>query len=122
MPTLDERVTNILTFVQRQAKRNPDVVYGDGQERSRDTPEARQFCRKLAADGIVLLKNQRGLLPFKAGRVRSLAVIGPNAKGRVISGGGSAALKATYVVSPLEGMEAGLYEGLNIEYELGCYG
>lgn len=50
--TLDTRVTNLLTFVQRLARENPDVVYGDGKEGSRDSPGARIFCRKLAADGM----------------------------------------------------------------------
>lgn len=121
MPTLDERVLNILNFVQQQARRNPDIVYGDGKEGSRDSPETRRFCRKLAADGIVLLKNQRALLPLNSNRVRRVAVIGPNAKERVISGGGSAALKPTYVVTPLEGIQAGAYKGLTIDYEVGCY-
>ncbi|KAF9021687.1 glycoside hydrolase family 3 protein [Hymenopellis radicata] len=101
---LDERVTNMLTFIQHQARRNPEVVYGDGIERSRDSPKARVFCRKVAADGIVLLKNRDNLLPLSAGKIKRLAIIGPNAKERVISGGGSAQLKATY-----------------INYHVGCY-
>lgn len=96
--TLDERVINLLTFVQQRARESPDVVYGDGKEESRDSPEARKFCRKLAADGIVLLKNQNKLLPLQPTKVKKLAVIGPNARERVISGGGSAALKPTYVM------------------------
>ncbi|KAF5386631.1 hypothetical protein D9615_001768 [Tricholomella constricta] len=119
--TLDERVTNLLTFVQKQARRNPEVVYGDGIERSRDTSEGRQFCRKLAADGTVLLKNRDNLLPLSASKVKRLAIIGPNAKERIISGGGSAALKAIYVVTPFDGVSSGASEGMTIEYEVGCY-
>ncbi|KAK0240437.1 glycoside hydrolase family 3 protein [Armillaria nabsnona] len=118
---IDERVTTLLRFVQHQARRNPDIVYGDGKERSRDSPEARAFCRKLAADGIVLLKNENNLLPLAAGKVKSLAIMGPNAKGSVISGGGSAQLKATYVVTPYAGIKAGAPEELDIDYEVGCY-
>ncbi len=119
---IDERVTTLLRFVQHQARRNPDIVYGDGKERSRDSPEARAFCRKLAADGIVLLKNENNLLPLVAGKVKSLAIIGPNAKGSVISGGGSAQLKATYVVTPYAGIKVGAPKELDIDYEVGCYG
>ena len=36
--TLNERVANMLTFVQRQTQRNPEVVFGDGVERTHDTP------------------------------------------------------------------------------------
>lgn len=90
-PTLDARAAAMLAFVQKLARRNPDVVYGDGEERSRDSPEARRFCRRLAADGLVLLKNRDAVLPIRE-RTR-IAMIGPAVHGRVISGGGSAALK-----------------------------
>ncbi|THH27625.1 hypothetical protein EUX98_g6566 [Antrodiella citrinella] len=119
--TLDERVTNILSFVQHQAKRNPEVVYGDGQERTRDSPQIRSFARMLAADGMVLLKNDDAILPIKAEKVKRVAIIGPNAKERVISGGGSAALKASYVVTPYDGLLVNAPEGIQIDYEVGCY-
>ncbi|KAJ7066458.1 glycoside hydrolase family 3 protein [Mycena amicta] len=121
LSTLNERVTNLLSFVQRQAQRNPEVVYGDGIERTRDSPEMRKFCRKLAADSIVLLKNREKLLPFTPNNVKKLAVIGPNATQAIISGGGSAALKPSYTVSPYEGLLSGAPEGVEIKYALGCY-
>lgn len=122
VPTIDERVTTLLSFIQKVARRNPEVVYGDGVEHTRDSPEARAFCRKLAADGMVLLKNDRNVLPFTSDTVKRLAVIGPNAKERVISGGGSAALKASYIVTPWEGILNEAPEGLVVDYEVGCYG
>lgn len=122
--TIDERVTNLLTFVQQQARKNPKVVFGDGIERSRDSPEGRQFCRSLAAEGIVLLKNRDNVLPLGNDKPGSLniAVIGPNAKERVISGGGSAALKATYVVTPWQGIKDSIPKGSTLRYHVGCYG
>ena len=151
--TIDDRIRTLLTFIQRQARRNPDVVYGDGKERTRDTPEIRAFARKLAAEGIVLLKNDNGLLPLKAPEVQKeedirpvafsrlaqaivplspapsgqpeqkrIAIIGPNVKQGIISGGGSAALKPSYVVTPYEGLTANAPEGLCFDYEVGCYG
>ncbi|TFK93148.1 glycoside hydrolase family 3 protein [Polyporus arcularius HHB13444] len=119
--TLDERATQILNFVQRQARRNPDVVFGDGKERSRDSPEARAFCRKLAAEGMVVLKNEEGLLPLKGDNVKKIALIGPNMKDRIISGGGSAALKATYIVTPYAGLVDNAPKGVEFKYEVGCY-
>lgn len=119
--TMDERVTEMLTYIQRQAYRNPEVVYGDGKEGTRDTPEIRQFCRKLAAQGIVLLKNQNDILPFHPNRVRKLTIVGPNAKARIISGGGSAALKASYTITPYQGIKEGAFANLQISYALGCY-
>lgn len=120
--TIDDRVTAILTFVQKVARKNPDIVYGDGVERSRDSPEIRAFCRRLAASGVVLLKNQNAVLPLTQRRIKRIAVIGPNARARVISGGGSAALKPKYVVTPWEGIKQAAPESVEIKFELGCYG
>ncbi|KAH9483793.1 putative beta-glucosidase I [Psilocybe cubensis] len=119
--TIDERVTNLLTFVQKQARKNPEIVFGDGAERSRDTPEGRQFCRALAAEGIVLLKNNDNLLPFSQEKPLNIAIIGPSVKERVISGGGSAQLKATYVVTPWTGINDGAHPDSTIQYHVGCY-
>ncbi|KAJ7489963.1 glycoside hydrolase family 3 protein [Mycena galericulata] len=118
--TLNDRVENLLTFVQNQARRNPEVVYGDGVERTRDSPEARKFCRRLAADGIVLLKNKDNLLPLSP-ETKRLAIIGPNALQHIISGGGSAALKPSYQVSPYDGVVSGAPAGVTIQHTVGCY-
>ena len=122
--TIDERVATLLSFVQCMARRNPEVVYGDGKEGTRDAPETRRFARKLAAEGMVLLKNDGPVLPITgaAEKAKKVAIIGPNAKERVISGGGSAALKASYIVSPFEGITANAPGNIEFKYEVGCYG
>lgn len=121
--TIDERVTNLLKWVQRQARKNPDVVYGDGIERSRDTPEGRQFCRNLAAEGIVLLKNQGNVLPLgQSGKTKKILVTGANVAANVISGGGSAALKPTYVATPLDSIKQAAPNDYEIIHTVGCYG
>lgn len=117
---LDERVFSVLSFVQKLAKKNPDVVYGDGSEKTRDSPEARRFCRKVASEAIVMLKNEDKLLPLCPGKVRTVAIIGSHAKGSVISGGGSAALKPSYVVTPWDGLAD--IPGFEFRYAIGCYG
>jgi beta-glucosidase len=120
---IGDRASAVLSLVQHLAKTNPEVVFGDGEERTLDTPERRRFCRELAAEGIVLLKNEGGLLPLRAaqGKKYKVAVVGPNAKGTVISGGGSAALKPSYVVTPFAGLSETAPEGVEISYALGCY-
>jgi beta-glucosidase len=119
--TLDARAANVLRFIQKQARRNPEVVYGDGEERSRDSQETRDFCRKLAAEGLVLLKNENQVLPLTAAKKRVL-ITGPNAQGFVISGGGSAQLKATYVASPYASIASAAPAGVEVLYTVGCYG
>ena len=96
------------------------MVFGDGVEQTRDTPEMRAFARKLANEGMVLLRNEENVLPIKPGT--KITIIGPNAKARVISGGGSANLKASYVVTPFEGIVSNKPDGVSVEYTIGCYG
>jgi beta-glucosidase len=120
VPIIEERATKLLSFVQKVARASPEVVYGDGVERTRDSPESRAFNRKVAAEGMVLLKNRDGLLPLSA--PKKIAVIGPNAKGRVISGGGSAFLRASYIVTPWAGIENAASKETEVHYTVGCYG
>ena len=65
----------MLVFAQRLAKLSPGIVLGaDAPRRTEDTEAIRSFNRKLAGEGMVLLKND-GLLPL-APNLR-IAVIGP---------------------------------------------
>lgn len=87
-----------------------------------DTPELRQLLRTAAADAIVLLKNDRNILPLSTrGDLKKIAVIGPNAKQAMTSGGGSARLLSTYTISPLEGISAVAKEiGARVTYRIGA--
>jgi beta-glucosidase len=71
---------------------------------SLNTPEHQLTARKVAEEGIVLLKNEGELLPLDPTRIKSVVVIGQNAIERFASGGDSGGLKAFYEVTPLEGI------------------
>lgn len=51
-----------------------------------NTPEHQALALEAARRSLVLLKNDQGLLPFDRGRLKTLAVIGPNAKGTRLGG------------------------------------
>ncbi|KDN51739.1 hypothetical protein RSAG8_00287, partial [Rhizoctonia solani AG-8 WAC10335] len=116
--TLNLRAKTVLDFVQKLAQTSPDVVFGDGEERTRDDPKDREFNRKLAGRTIVLLKNEQEVLPLKK---KKLLVVGPNAHARVISGGGSAFLKPSYVVTPWDGIISAIPQGVEVDFQVGCY-
>ncbi|CAE6460319.1 unnamed protein product [Rhizoctonia solani] len=116
--TLNLRAKTVLDFVQKLAQTSPDVVFGDGEERTRDDPKDRHFNRKLAGRTIVLLKNEQEVLPLKK---KTLLVVGPNAQARVISGGGSAFLKPSYVITPWDGLIAAIPKDVDVKFEVGCY-
>ncbi|KAL4962722.1 beta-glucosidase H [Aspergillus stella-maris] len=102
--TLDERVKEVLKFVSKCAA-IPGIVEG-GPEEKNDTLETAALLRRVGNESIVLLKNDRGLLPLSKNR-RTL-IIGPNAKGTTYCGGGSAALEPYYAVSPYDGIKGKL--------------
>ncbi|KAJ7780939.1 glycoside hydrolase family 3 protein [Mycena metata] len=117
---IDTRVRKILELVKRA--QHSGIPF-DAPEKSIDTPALRALLRTAAADSIVLLKNSAGILPLSAAALTKIAVIGPNAKIAMTSGGGSARLLSTYTVSPLEGIAAAAKElGGNVEvkYALGA--
>lgn len=91
----------------------------DGPEEYLEHEETKALLRTAAAESIVLLKNDKAVLPL-TDRFAKIAVIGPNAKIAVPSGGGSARLRSAYTVSPLEGIKAAAEErGITVKYSLG---
>lgn len=85
---------------------------------SGDTPEHRALARELAAESMVLLKNERQRLPLKADQIKKLAVIGLNAC-RVISGGGSSRVDPHHWVTPLAGLREKLGGRVEIAFAPG---
>ena len=100
------------------------VLNSGGAETSRDTPEEIALLREVAAKSIVLLKNSNNVLPLDANSFKAsgkkLAIIGPNAKDRIIFGGGSAALKTSWIVTPYDGIVKALPEGTEVVYVEGA--
>jgi beta-glucosidase len=96
----------------------------DGLEPAR--PPARRWSeeelsselRASSAAGMVLIKND-GTLPLQVSSLRQVAVIGPNAATARTLGGGSATVFPPYVVSPLDGLRAGLSGDVRIVHGLG---
>jgi beta-glucosidase len=54
--------------------------------RTSNTPESQALALEAARRSIVLLKNERGALPLDRTKLKTLAVVGPNAKGVRLGG------------------------------------
>ena len=65
---LDDKVRRILRLYLRCGVLDP----GSRAKGGLDTPEHRQAARRLAAEGMVLLKNRRQLLPLDAKKLRRI--------------------------------------------------
>ena len=76
-------------------------------------------ARKIAGEGIVLLKNDRQLLPISPTAQPRLLVVGENAVKMMTVGGGSSSLKVQREISPLDGLRA-VYS--HVDYERGYVG
>lgn len=84
-----------------------------------DTPEQRAVAFQGATEGIVLLKNEGGLLPLDATKIHSIAVIGPNAAVARTGGGGSSLVRPKYSIAPLDGIKEKSGGKFNVTYALG---
>ena len=111
MSVLDEQATRILRLIFRTAM-NRQKPFG------RFTcQEHYDVCRKIADEGIVLLKNDNNILPLKASKYNKILVVGENATKSLTEGGGSSELKVKREITPLQGLQA-LY-GSKIDYAQG---
>ena len=81
--------------------------------------EHKKLAYESAVKGIVLLKNKSGILPIITDKVRSIAVIGPNADCSRIGGGGSSQLTPFYSVSPLKALQEKIGKDVEISYAPG---
>ena len=97
----------------------------DGIEKSFDTEDDKIFLRKVASESIVLLRNEGDVLPLNPKKLRKIAIIGPNAKAKVYSGGGSASMKPSYFVTAYDGIVSALKQagsGTKVTYSEGATG
>ncbi len=115
--TIDESVRRLLgTIVKSGAFEDP----ADRPERAVDKPEHRALAHQAAAEGMVLLKNEGNILPLSTDEVKSLAIIGPNAKVARIMGGGSSHVTPHYAITPFDGIINKVGDAVKIGFEVGC--
>src|SRR5215471_12478707 len=82
---LDEHVHRIL-----RSEFSSGIVDDPVKKSVVDVEAGFETARQIAEQRIVLLKNDRDLLPLDRTKLHSIAIIGPNADTGMISGGGSA--------------------------------
>lgn len=110
--SLDEKVKRVLRLNFR-TNMNRNRPYG-----SFATQEHADVARKVAEQGIVLMKNEKNFFPIGQNRYKKIVVIGENATRSLTVGGGSSELKVKQEISPLEGLKAKYGEN-NVAYTMG---
>jgi beta-glucosidase len=114
--TIDEKVRRILLTAARfgwldRDQRDLTIPAYD----AKDDAVALQSAR----EGMVLLKNEGGVLPLDKARTKSVLLVGPNAYPGVPVGGGSAGVKPFHEVSLLEGLGTELGTAGAVLYDRG---
>ena len=84
-------------------------------------PEHFAAARKIAAEGIVLLKND-GTLPIHVHQGGRILVVGENAYKMMVVGGGSSNLKTKYEVIPLDALHEAFDRTADVIWERGYVG
>ena len=78
--------------------------------------EHRAIAKEIGEEGIVLLKNQKNVLPINVAKTKKIAVIGENAIKMMTVGGGSSSLKVKYETLPLDGIKARFGKDAEVTY------
>ena len=79
-------------------------------------PEHKALARKVTDESIVLLKNQNHTLPLDAGKLKSIAVIGPYADIVALDWYSGT---PPYAISPLEGIRTRAGAGVTVKFSKG---
>lgn len=130
-----EKNPALVTYIDKAASRILKAKYQLGlfdtkpKEISKDfvasTKEHQAHAYKVAQKAMVLLKNDANLLPLDMSKIKSLAVIGPNAhekqpaRGTYTLLGGYSGLPPFYT-SVLEGIQQKVGDKVKINYAKGC--
>ena len=111
---LDDKASRVLRTIFRTSM-------GEQHFGSFNSPEHYAAARKIAAEGLVLLKND-GALPLQIPQGGKLLVVGENAYKMMVVGGGSSNLKTKYEIIPLDALHEAFDGKASVVWERGYVG
>ena len=116
---VDQALTRVLRVAFRLGAFDPPemVPYSKIGAAVIDSQGHRELALQTALKSMVLLRNDKAFLPLDKSKVKSVAVIGPQAE--TFETGNYFGAKPR-VVGPLEGIRARLGAGVKVEYAAGC--
>ena len=113
---IDSAVRRILRLKFESGLFEHPYVDAAAADQSTATPDALALARQAAREAIVLLKNDRGVLPLDPARIRRLAVLGTHARDTPIGGYSD---EPRHVVSVLEGLQNAAKGRFAVDYAEG---
>lgn len=114
---LDELIAPMLLWKFKMGLFDDPFVNPDEAERVVGCDAHRELARQAARETITLLKNENDLLPLDSSKLKTVAVIGPNAN-RSLLGGYSGTPK--HNVTVLDGIKARLGGAVRVIHAEGC--
>ena len=116
---VDLAVSRVLAAKFRLGLFENPYVDPDYTQRITNSPEHKQLAVKAAQEAIVLLKNDGNLLPLDLKKIKTIAVIGPNAAD-LHPGGYSRDPGPGNGVTILDGIRKRVEPGVKVLYSEGC--
>lgn len=113
---IDEKVRHILNVMNLL-----HMLDGERSAGGYNDYNDKAILRQTARESIVLLKNDKGILPLDRKKIKKLLVVGENANRQHAPGGGSAEIKALYEITPLLGIQMLLGGNTEVVYKPGYY-
>lgn len=114
---LDELVAPMLYWKFKLGLFDDPYVDPEEAERVAGSEANRKLALRAARETITLLKNEGGLAPLNPSKLKSIAVIGPNAD-RDLLGGYSG--RPVYYTSVLDGIRSKVGDRVKVPYSEGC--
>jgi beta-glucosidase len=114
---LDTSVRRILSAKFKLGLFDNPFVDGAACEKYVGSKENIALALKIAEESIVLLKNENGLLPLNKNNIKSIAVLGPNARSLDT---GVYSIPNKRIVSIFEGITKELGDKIEVSYTEGC--
>jgi beta-glucosidase len=110
---IDDKVRRILRMIVRagflrHSQRDDSIPEND--------PQSAGTALRIAQEGIVLLKNEREILPLDRAKTKKIVVLGPDAHPGVPAGWGSSYVAPFYSVSVLDGLKNKKGSDVSVDY------
>lgn len=113
---IDEKVKHILHVMNEL-----HMLDGERSAGSYNDYKDKAALRQVARESVILLKNDKNILPLDKKKIKKLLIIGENANRKHAPGGGSAEIKALYEITPLMGFTMLLGGNAEILYKPGYF-
>ena len=115
--SIDRAVSSVLRVKFNAGLFDHPYVDADRVEQVTNSPEHKALALEAGHEAMVLLKNENGMIPFDASKIKRLAVVGPNAPDVHLGGYSPTPMEGVSVLEGLQEYARGKFE---VTYAPGC--